>query len=92
MARFLIEVPHSEEQVACAKVVEIFLKTGSHFLTHADWGCKDGEHKAWITVEVDSREDARHILPPLLRENAKIVELNYFTMDEIGEILRDHAR
>jgi hypothetical protein len=27
MARFLIEVPHEEEVVACARV-EIFLKTG----------------------------------------------------------------
>jgi hypothetical protein len=92
MARFLIEVPHSVEHIECAKVVEIFLKTGSHFLTHADWGCKDGEHKAWITVDVDSRDDARHILPPALRECAKITQLNYFTMEEIDEILREHAR
>jgi hypothetical protein len=41
MARFLIEVPHEEEVVACARVVEIFLKTGSHFVTHTDWGCMD---------------------------------------------------
>ena len=30
MARFRIEVPHEAEAVACARVVEIFLKTGSH--------------------------------------------------------------
>ena len=67
MARFLIESPHDPERVACARVVEIFLKTGSHFLTHADWGCLDGEHKAWIIAEVDSKEEARSILPPALR-------------------------
>ena len=38
MARFLIEVPHEPELIACARAVEILLKTGSHFLTHADWG------------------------------------------------------
>jgi len=43
MRRFLIEVPHEAERVVCARVVEVFLKTGSHFLTHADWGCMDGE-------------------------------------------------
>jgi len=64
MARYLIEVPNEEETVACARVVEIFLKTGSHFVTHTDWGCKDGEHKAWIIMEVDNKEDARRILPP----------------------------
>jgi hypothetical protein len=90
MARFLIEVPHEAERVACARVVEIFLKTGSHFLTHADWGCKDGEHKAWIIAEVDSKKEARSILPPTLRSQAKIVQLNYFTSEEIDTILRHH--
>jgi hypothetical protein len=90
MARFLVEVPHDSERVACARVVEIFLKTGSHFLTHADWGCKDGEHKAWIVADVDSREEARSILPPAMRSQAKIVQLSYFTLEEVDAILRDH--
>ena len=92
MARFLIEVPHAAEPAACARVVEIFLKSGSHFLTHADWGCMDGEHKAWIVADVKSREEARAILPPALRSEAKIVQLNFFTMEEIEEILRQHQR
>jgi len=90
MARFLIEVTHEEEEVACARVVEIFLKTGSHFVTHTDWGCMDGEHKAWIIVEVDSKEDARRILPPAFRSHARIVGLNKFTMEQIDEILVHH--
>ena len=90
MPRFLIEVPHEEEIVACAHVVEIFLKTGSHFLTNADWGCKDGVHKAWILVDTDSREAARAILPPAYRQQASIVQLNKFTLDEIEELLRHH--
>jgi hypothetical protein len=90
MARFLIEVSHEATTVACARAVEVFLKTGSHFFTHADWGCKDGEHKAWIVVEVDSREEARAIVPPAFRSQAKIVQLNAFSMEEIEGILRQH--
>ncbi len=90
MARFLVEVPHDPERVACARVVQIFLKTGSHFLTHADWGCKDGEHKAWFIADAGSKEDARSIVPPSLRPQAKIVQLNYFTLEEIDAILRHH--
>jgi hypothetical protein len=63
MARFLIEVPNEPELVACARAVEILFTSGSHFLTHADWGCMDGDHKAWIIVEVASKEEARSILP-----------------------------
>ena len=92
MEKFLIEVPHAAEEVACARVVEVFLKTGSHWVTHADWGCRDGDHKAWITVEVENKEEARYIVPPAFRSQAKIVQLNKFTMEEIDEILRDHRK
>lgn len=88
--RFLIEVPHDASMLACARVVDVFLKTGSHFLTHADWGCKDGTHKAWISVEVGSKEEARAIVPPAFRADATIVELNEFTTEEIDNILRGH--
>jgi len=36
MARFLIEIPHSEDVLACAKVIKVFLSSGSHLLTQAD--------------------------------------------------------
>jgi len=83
MARFLSQVEHPAETLACARVVQIFLATGSHFLTHADWGCVDGEHTAWIIVEVDSKEQARAILPPAFRSQAKIVALNKFAVETI---------
>ncbi len=90
MPRFLIEVPHDTEHLACARVVHLFLKSGSHFLTHADWGCMDGEHKAWIVAEFDSKEEARSIVPPALRSQARIVGLNSFALDEIDAILYQH--
>jgi hypothetical protein len=89
MARFFIEVPHEAEESACLKAVRAFLRTGSHFLTHADWGCKDGEHKAWMIVDVESKNDATMIVPIPYRADAKVVKLNYFTMDEVSE-LRDY--
>ena len=92
MGKFLIEVPHEEEVLACARVVEVFLKTGSHFLTHADWGCRDGEHKSWIIIDVDSKEEARRVLPPAFRSQAKIVSLNKFSMEEIDDIVSTHRR
>ena len=91
-ARFLIEVPHEEARVACARAVDVFLRTGSHFLTNADWGCRDGVHKSWIIVDVDSKDEARAIVPPVFRAQAKIIQLNGFTLPEIEEILREHGR
>lgn len=90
MAKFLIEVPHEAEQRACALAIDILFKTGSHWLMNAEFGCMDGEHKGWIIVDVDSKEEARRILPPIYRAKAKIVKLNKFSMGEIGEILQHH--
>lgn len=90
MGKFLIEVSHEAERKACARAVEVFLKTGSHFLTHADWGCMDGVHKAWIIVDVESKEEACQILPPAFRPQAKITRLNYFDMEQVDEILFHH--
>jgi hypothetical protein len=90
MARFLIEVPHEAETVACARAIKILQTTGSHYLTNADYGCHDGVHKGWITVEAESKEKARTILPVEYRAKASIVQLNKFGMEEIDDLLRQH--
>ena len=90
MAKFLIEVPHEAEPAACARAVKVFLETGSHFLTNAEWGCLDGEHKAWIILEAEDKDEARLVLPPAFRPEAKIVGLNRWSMQEIDELLRHH--
>ena len=91
-SRFLIEVSHEATTVACARAVEAFLTSGSHFLSNADWGCRDGEHKAWMIVEVDSKREARGIVPPALRPQARIVQLNFYTINDIEGILAGHQR
>jgi hypothetical protein len=88
--RFLIEVPHEATPEACARVAGVFLSTGSHFLSRAHWGCNDGEHKAWIVIEVDNKEDARRVIPPQFRADAKVIELNYFTMEDLDELTAKH--
>lgn len=90
MARFLIEVPHEATERECALAVQILLSSGSHYLTHADFGCLDGEHKAWIIIEADSKEDARFVVPSIFRPRAKIVQLNKFSLAEMEELLEHH--
>jgi hypothetical protein len=90
MPRFLIEVPHESTGDACVKAIDVILRTGSHFFSKADWGCKDGEHKAWIIVDVSSKDEARGIVPVSFRNDAKIVQLNAFSQEEITDALRQH--
>ena len=92
MPKFMIEVPHEKEKIACARAVRIFLETGSHWVTHADWGCMDDDHRAWLTVDLPTRAEAMQILPPAYRAQARIIELNRFSMEEIDEILASHEK
>jgi len=90
MPRFLIEASHEPETLACAKVVQVFLTTGSHYLTNTEWGCMDGQHRSWLIVDADSREQARSLLPAALRAQARIVALKRFTMETIEELMEVH--
>jgi hypothetical protein len=89
--RFLIEVPHESETVACARAAQLLLQTGSHYLTNADFGCKDGDHRAWIVVEGESKDEVRNVLPPAYRAKARIVGLNKFSLNELEQLLKHHG-
>ena len=90
MARYLIEIPHNNDYDSCVSAVSLLISTGSHFLTNADWGCSDGEHKAWIVVEAENRDQAKSVLPPVSRPTAKVIQLNKFTMEVFDKILYYH--
>ncbi len=87
MARFLIELTHEATEEACTLAIQTLLSTGSHFLTNAEWGCEDNEHRCWIIVDVDRMEEARAILPPIYRNEAKIIKLKRYTMDDFNEAI-----
>lgn len=91
MARFLIEVPHENKRSACERAVRAFMETGSHFVTNADWGCKDDEHKAWIVVDLDSRQEAMSILPPHFRQDARVIMLERFTIEDVEKVMEQHS-
>jgi len=90
MARFLIEAHHDRATLACERVVKLFHTTGSHYLTHAEWGCLDGHHTAWLMVDVETREQARALLPPAFRAGAKVVALSRFGPEDLDWIVLQH--
>jgi hypothetical protein len=44
-----------------------------------------------MLVDVDSKEDALRIVPPAFRAQARVVQLNSFSMNEIDSILKKHG-
>ena len=91
MSQFLLEVPHEEDLASCEKAIRILLTTGSHFLTHAHFGCHDGVHKAWIIVDVANKEEARAIIPAEYRNQSLVVKLTQFSLGKLNKIVVYHS-
>jgi hypothetical protein len=90
MAKYLVEVSHGSDKIECLRAIQIFLSSGSHFLSNADWGCLDGNHKAWFILEVDSKEEALRIVPSLYWDHTTITKLSKFQLKEVEDMLKHH--
>ena len=86
MPSYLIEIPHSGNEVECKQIIKLFVESGSHLLSNADWGCKDGVHKSWFISDFENKEQAMLVVPPLLRHNALIIELTKFNKEDMADL------
>ena len=89
MPRYLIEIPHGDELLACQKALRAIEEFGSHFVTRADWGCENGTHAGWLIAELEDRKQALQVVPPEFRSDARIVELNSFSRDQIKTMISE---
>lgn len=90
MPTYLIEVRHDSGRQGCVRALHPLEQSGSHFVTRADFGCADGTHCGWLTVEVESRDIAEQIVPPEFRSGLRIVQLQKFTREEIQRMMKQH--
>jgi len=91
MAKYLVEVAHSSDKIDCLRSIQIFLRSGSHFLVNADWGCLDGVHKAWFICDVNNKEEALHIVPPFYWKDATVTLLYKWNLKEVDTLLEKHV-
>jgi len=78
MDRFLVEVPHDSDRAACLAAIKIFAESGSHYLTHADFGCEDGVHDAWLIVDAASHKEARLVAPAQYRDKTRVTRVKRY--------------
>ena len=90
MEKFLIEIKNGGDRASCLRSIQSFLSTRSHFVTSVEWGCLEGEHKAWLIIKTGNRDDALRIIPSAYRQNAKITRLHKFTGKEIDESMLEY--
>ena len=81
MPRFLIESRHTGEE--CLQVLDWVLAQGSMLLSKYEFSCMEDEHSGFVIIEAPTKADAKYVVPPNIRDHARIVELQKFTADEI---------
>ena len=82
MDRFLIETPHGERD--CLALLDLLNAQG--YLTHFEWGCKAGVHTGWAIIEAETQAEAQLVVPPLVRQQARVIRLNKFDAAELQRL------
>lgn len=91
MEKYLIEIKNGGDKISCLRSIQSFLSSRSHYVTSAEWGCLDGEHKAWLIIKTSNSADALRIIPAAYRQHAKITRLHKFKTKEIDRIMPDQS-
>jgi len=89
MPRFLIEIRHEDDYEGCINALDALMTHGSHLVSHAEFGCADGVHCGWLVVDVGDRSEAEMIVPPQLREGARVIQLRTWMPDEIAAMVKE---
>jgi len=79
MKRFIVISHHTGAD--CVRALKETLAIG--YLTHFDWGCKDGTHAGWAILDAESKAQAMMSVPTFLRSQAVVVELTKFDPDKV---------
>ena len=82
MNRYLIEAPHEDKE--CVRALQNFLAGG--FLTHFEWGCPEDNHSGYAIIEAENVEQARMVVPPIMRDRARVIPLKRFDPDVVREM------
>lgn len=88
MDRYIVISSHTPED--CNLAIDHFKEYHGAYLTHFEWGCHDNDHTAYAIIEAESHAQAKMAVPPLLRDQAKVIKLERFKMiDDFEESFHD---
>lgn len=90
MAKFMVEILSISESDLPDTLdqIEAF---SPEMLSKIYWGDLGGEQLGWGMLEAESASDAREMLPPSLRETARIAEVRKFTKDDLRSLREESA-
>jgi len=82
MNQFLIEIPHAEHN--CVELIRLLRTQGN--LGDFEWGCQSGVHTAWGLITADDEAEARLVVPPRMRRDARVVRVARFEGTTVARV------
>jgi hypothetical protein len=92
MEKYLIEIKNGGDKASCLRSIQSFLSSRTHFVSSVEWGCLEGEHKAWLIIKTSNPKDALRIIPAAYRQHARITKLHKFKSKDIDQVIHDLQR
>ena len=83
MPKYIVISNHTVED--CQKAIQHFAQNYAGYVTNFAWGCHDHDHNAYAIIEAESPEIARMSVPPLLRDKAKVIQVEYFNPNKMKD-------
>lgn len=82
MDRYLVISPHTEQDCKQA-LIDVH---AAGYITRFDWGCNDGDHTGWITIEAENANQALLVVPSSQRHSARAVRLVKFAPADVEKL------
>ena len=82
MKKFIVISHHTGAD--CVRALKEVLAIG--YLTHFEWGCKDGAHTGWAILEAENKAQAMMSVPAFLRNQANVVQLTRFEEEMVEKM------
>ncbi len=74
----------------CIAALDKISDDSPEILNNIDWGCKSGDHTGYMIVNSKNEVDALQMVPASLRMEAKVEQLNKFSMADIKALHQKH--
>ncbi|MCL6518353.1 MAG: hypothetical protein K6T99_00825 [Armatimonadetes bacterium] len=84
MAQFLIKISYTPDMFL--HTLDEMKEKTPELLGRTYWGNMDGEYAGWLMVDADNEQEARDMLPIVLRNEAQIAEVRKYNIYDIERL------
>jgi len=79
--KYLLEMKHTKEE--CLQALDEVNNSDKNLLSRIDWGCGEGNHTGYMTVEAKDASEATKDLPEAVKKRTEVHKVAKISSEEI---------